>query len=71
MAPQTVLEERVTNLERELTALKERVSLGQKSPERSWLDVLAGSFENDSAFEEVLRLGREFRDAQGTADQVT
>ena len=52
------LEERVANLEQELAAFKQ-VVLGRGSS-RDWRSTF-GMFANDSGFDEVLRLGREFR----------
>ena len=54
------LEERVSSLEKELSEIKRMLakSSGQKSP--WWLKV-AGSFEQDSTFDEVVKLGQEWR----------
>lgn len=54
------LELRVTSLETELEQLKRILSesLGNKEP--WWLNIV-GSFENDSSFDEAVRLGQEWR----------
>jgi hypothetical protein len=54
------LEQRVSTLEKELSEIKQMIakSSGQKSP--WWLKV-AGSFEQDPSFDEVVKLGQEWR----------
>lgn len=70
MAGQSALEDRVATLEQEVDSLKQQMAQGERQPpQKSWLDVMAGAFENDPAFAEALRLGREFRASQGTAGQ--
>ncbi len=59
------LQNRIATLEKEVAALKQRVENGTTGQsEKSWFDVMAGAFENDPEFDEVLRLGREFRQSQ-------
>lgn len=62
---ETILQ-RVQKLEAEVQALKES-KVGEK-PERDWLDTMIGSFENDPDFDEIVRLGREFRHADRPKD---
>ena len=54
------LEQRVSTLEKELSEIKQMLakSSGLKSP--WWLKV-AGSFEQDPNFDEVVKLGQEWR----------
>ncbi len=55
------LEERVSRVERDLTQLKSEVHrLGASS---NWIDQVRGSFKDDPEYDEVLRLGRELRQA--------
>ena len=35
-----------------------------QNADQPWWDRIAGRFENDMAFEEIIRLGREYREAQ-------
>jgi hypothetical protein len=56
------LEDRVTALEREVARLKARVE-GTGQTTEDWLDKMWGSFANDPAFEEAMRLGREWRES--------
>jgi hypothetical protein len=50
--------DRVEKLERDVVALKTHVSTGEP-----WWDRVAGRFENDPAFDEIVRLGREYRES--------
>ena len=65
----STVEERLSALESEVLAVKRQLAtLGRP---RAWLDEVAGSLDEWPEFDEVLRLGREFRqsacDAPGTA----
>ena len=55
----TELETRVATLEREVEALKQLISLNNR--EKDWESTF-GMFANDPGFEEVVRLGREYRE---------
>jgi hypothetical protein len=56
-------------LERRLIALEQTVALLQaqvnrtNDPNRPWWQNVAGSFANDPVFEEIVRLGREYRES--------
>jgi hypothetical protein len=53
------VEQRLIALEHEVERLKGRVNGGgQKRP---WWEELFGKYANDPAFEEAMRLGREYR----------
>ena len=56
------LADRVATLEAEFARLKARIdALGKaKLP---WWEQIAGSFANDPAYEEAMRLGREWRES--------
>ncbi len=54
------LEARVTTLEKELAQMKMVLAESFKKKEPWWLKV-AGSFENDSTFDEAIRLGQQWR----------
>jgi hypothetical protein len=64
MSENTTIEQRLTAVENELQNLKRRIESSD-----SWYERMAGAFENDPAFEEVLELGRQFRESQGRADE--
>jgi hypothetical protein len=52
----TCLEDAVAELQRQVAAL---------APGRNWLEQVAGSMKDVEGFEEMCRLGREFRESQG------
>ena len=53
------LKDRVAALEADVARLKEKLEGNSKS----WTDEIAGAFANDPAFEEAMRLGREYRES--------
>ncbi len=68
----TTLEERVTTLEAEVKRLSERaereplVVSGRTTPD--FLDRYVGMFAEDPTFEDAVRLGREWRNADRPED---
>ena len=61
------IEERVTKLERELAQLMEKVA--SNSSDLGWLTDFEGAFESDPAFDEAMRLGRLWRNAENERNQ--
>ena len=57
------LANRVAALEEEVAQLKARLEKLAPSSS-SWVDKIAGTFANDPAYEEAMRLGREWRESQ-------
>jgi hypothetical protein len=55
------IEERLSHVETALARLESKVN-GQAF-KQNWIDQITGSFRDDPEFEEVLRLGREIRQA--------
>lgn len=55
------IEDRLAVVEREIARLKRRFPAEQ--PEEDWVDAMSGAFADDPEFDEVVRLGREIRDA--------
>jgi len=55
------LQKRIERLERELRDLKRTVSKSPVPDDRPWWQQIAGSFENDPAFAEIVRLGKKIR----------
>ncbi|MGG6269980.1 hypothetical protein [Leptolyngbya sp. AN10] len=53
------LEDRVTLLEAEVARLKEKVEPSSKP----WWERIAGTFADSPAYEEAMRLGREYRES--------
>lgn len=61
------VEERLSRLEKEFALLKARSANTGDRP--GWISEGTGSFKNDPEFDEVLRLGREIRDAEHAEDE--
>ena len=59
MSNAMTLEERLTVVERDVADLKRRVR--DRDESRSWIQRIAGSFKDVPEFDEIVRLGREFR----------
>ncbi|MBW4622694.1 MAG: hypothetical protein KME17_25470 [Cyanosarcina radialis HA8281-LM2] len=55
------LEERVANLEAEVARLRNK--LENDSSSKSWWQKIAVTFADNSAYDEAMRLGREYRDS--------
>ena len=56
------LAECVSSLEAEVARLKERIEDPGVSSRSDWRNIV-GSFANDPAFEEAMRLGRQWRES--------
>ena len=56
------VEERLAKIERELELLKR----ANRPPEKkeNWIAEITGTFKNDPDFREIVRLGKEQRDAE-------
>ena len=67
MSDQLTLEQRLSALEREVSILKRR--LDDRQPQGSWVEGRSGSMKNFPEFLEVVRLGREAR--QAIVDNLT
>jgi len=59
-------EERLATLEAEVAQIKDQLQLGAEP--WNWLDRVVGSMTRYPDFREVLRLGREFREADRPLD---
>ncbi len=58
----TTVEDRLAKVERELAQWK--MAVGSTVPKVGWISRLTGSHKDDSVFEEIIRLGKEMRDAE-------
>jgi len=56
------LEERIARIEIELLELKHKFN--ESGTKKDWIKKVEGTFENRPEFDEVLRLGKEIRDAE-------
>lgn len=56
------LKQRIEALEIEVARLKEKIE-GPANFQKPWWRQIAGIFANDPAFEEAMRLGREYRES--------
>ncbi len=56
------IEQRLETVERDLAALKGEVRT--LKPDPNWISAICGTFKDDPEFDEVLRLGKELRDAE-------
>jgi hypothetical protein len=61
-------ETRIATLEREMAALRRR--LGVPSSMQEWLRRISGRFKDDPDFDEMVRLGREIREADQPTDTI-
>lgn len=64
---QSILEERVTVLERMVADLKQKVD---RPAAKNWLDKVVGSISDDEAFLKALEYGRELRRADVPTDET-
>ena len=60
----TELEKRLTAVEQDLARLKARHRSEASTHPIHALEKIHGTFENDDAFQEAMRLGRKWREAQ-------
>ena len=61
------IEQRLDNLERELATLKVVVKTLQPGP--NWITSMSGTFKDDPEFDEILRLGKQLRDAEDPPEE--
>ena len=59
MPEQMTVEDRLTAVEQQLADLKRR--LPSRNDGMSWVERIAGTFKDDPDFDQIVRLGREFR----------
>ncbi len=57
---QTEIEKRLSDLEREVAVLRQKIEKEEKSKEPWWKQI-AGTFADDPMYDEAMRLGREYR----------
>ena len=57
------LEERVAALETKLEHLEHQRNIHSSPDDKPWWERIRGTFQNDFAYEEAMRLGREYRES--------
>ncbi|MFN6128963.1 MAG: hypothetical protein ACK6DC_09410 [Planctomycetota bacterium] len=60
------VEERLTKIEKEIEAIKTKIPADESKT--NWLNKVNGTFRNDPDFDEIIRLGKEFRDSDRPKD---
>lgn len=68
MATAPSLEERLAAVEAAVAELRERIPGPERPIAPDWLDRIIGSFKDEPAFDEVIRYGCEFREADRPVD---
>jgi hypothetical protein len=63
-----LLEERVAAVEKGLEEVRREISRLETQAKDNWLDSLLGRFKDNPYYDEVVRLGKEFREAGGSLD---
>jgi len=66
MSSLAAIEKRLTALEQQLAELRKDRDGDGKKP--GWIDRVSGSFKDDPDFDEIVRLGREFRESDRPQD---
>jgi hypothetical protein len=67
MSETATVEQRLVEVEREVADLKSEIGRLRSKP--NWIDQISGSFRDDPEFDEILRLGREIREADRPAGE--
>jgi hypothetical protein len=62
LSTQELLEQRLTAVETAISELQRRLATLPPAPD--WVEQISGAFKDDSAFAEVVALGRAFRMAE-------
>jgi hypothetical protein len=60
LAMSDTIETRLARVERELAILRSK----SRRDKSNWLSEITGSFKDDPQFDEIVRLGKEMRDAE-------
>lgn len=73
MVTATNIEERLTAMETQLAEpkhlLEERLPEATTTPKKRGLPAIIGTFADDPAYDEAMRLGREWRESQRIEDE--
>ena len=66
MANNQSVEDRLSQLEREIVRLKLRAKANL--PKENWISAVTGTAKNNPDYDEIVRLGKEIRDAEQLAE---
>ena len=55
------VEERLTAIEQELAQIKQQLAKDQSQAVLPWWEQIFGTFANSEAYDDAMRLGREYR----------
>jgi len=64
------LEDRVAALETKLERLEQRQGSDGVQDDKPWWERIRGTFQDDPAYDEAMRLGREYRESLRSEDGV-
>ncbi|MBC8869621.1 MAG: hypothetical protein H8E44_09395 [Planctomycetes bacterium] len=67
MSGSSTVEQRLEQVEKQLADLKSHVKNFRPAP--NWIDAITGTFKDDPEFDEILRLGKEIRDADKPSEE--
>ena len=62
------LEERITELETKVERLQQKHDVESPQDTRPWWEQIRGTFKEDAAYDEAMRLGREYRESLRPTD---
>ena len=72
MLSETMLEQRLVNLEQAVSDIQQKISTESSQPApKNWLENLIGSVSDEAAFLESLEYGRAFRQDDRPVDEAT
>lgn len=63
------VEERLARVERAIEQIKKASHISGLRNKAHWITEITGTFKDDEVFEEILRLGREERNADRVTDK--
>lgn len=67
MSGSSTVEQRLEQVEKEVADLKSHIKNLRRAP--NWIDAITGTFKDDPEFDEILRLGKEIRDADRPSEE--
>ena len=68
--PVPSVEERLTTVEKELVQIKQQLATDKPETPLPWWEQIFGTFANSEAYDDAMRLGREYRESLRPKDDV-